>query len=473
MSKLKSFLSSVFTIDPRSYRLFLIFLGALSLWDISVRFPEVTTFYSSEGILSDQAFRSHYEQDILWSFSFISRSILFQQILLLIQAILSLALIFGRFPRVLCLAIWILTASRHVSNPFVLSAGDELLRHLFFWSCFLSTPKTKGLNAGAIALGVQLTAVYFFSALMKTSSVWRSNGIALEMALKLESFAHPFTKILLEFPTFLRVSTVGAWYLELLAPLFFVVTSLTKRGRLTFVLIMICFHLFLAGTFRLGYFPFVCIAGWVLWLPRNFWDFLPARRTEASEASETTENRNWFDIGLKILCFYLLLFSIAINFKTSAEKRFYPGEFLVVVGNTFQLWQMWAMFAPVPSVDDGWNQFEAVLPDGTRKHLSAFGNSDDGQIIPENSKLSGKPENLGAMYKSAGWKKFLYSMHQDDTKALIRDSYIEYLCRLAMKKNPGLVIDYIDYFYNVQWTKPDLTIAPPERLFIYNHSCPK
>lgn len=469
--RLRNYFVQLFQVDPRSYRLFCILIGITSLWDVFSRFPEAISFYSSAGILSNQFLVEAYKYKISWSVNLLSRTGAMQQTLLLFQAVVSLAMITGRFGRVVNLTLWILVMSRQIANPYVLSAGDELLRHLLFWSCFLAPPKkeSSGLNAGAIALAVQLFSVYYFSAIMKTSPSWRTDGSALGMAISLESFSYPFVRDLLKFPEILKTLTIFTWYLELLTPILFILSAASKHARLGFVLVMIGFHLTLACTFRLGYFPFVCISGWCLWLPEIFWRKLKISVSEATPRLRFLKAEQIINQLSQGVCIYLIFFTLGINFRTSQEKPFYPGAFLNGVGDFFYMWQKWGMFAPMPSIDDGWNTFEAILTDGTKIKVNGRGGPADGTLLPES--VSDRPVDLGEAYKTIGWRSFLYSLHQSETETIMIESYLDYLCRKVIEKNPDLPITAIDFFYNVEWTKADQTKKPPEKEPVLSYHC--
>ena len=471
--RLRNYFNQLFLVDPRSYRLFCILIGITSLWDVFSRFPEAVPFYSSSGILSDQFLVEAYKYKISWSINLLFRTAVMQQVLLLFQAVVSLAMITNRFNRVVNLTLWILVMSRQIANPYVLSAGDELLRHLLFWSCFLAPPKKEPneINAGAIALAIQLLSIYYFSALMKTSPSWRTDGSALGMAISLESFSYPFVRNLLKFPELLKTLSIFTWYLELLTPILFILSAASKYARLGFVLVMIGFHLTLACTFRLGYFPFVCITGWCLWLPETFWDKLKISISEATLRLHRPKVEQITKQLPQAVCLYLILFNLGINFRTSQEKPFYPGAFLNGVGDFFYMWQKWGMFAPMPSIDDGWNSFEAVLTDGTKIKVNGRGGPADGTLFQESA--NDRPLDLADSYRTIGWRSFLYSLHQSETETIMIESYLDYLCRQVVIKNPYLPIEAIDFSYNVEWTKADQTKKAPEKEPVLNYRCSK
>lgn len=467
LSRLNHFFARLFYVDPRAYQIFLFLLGATSLWDVVSRFQEASPFYSSEGLLSDQYIAESIFNKLILPLNFLNRTAQFQQLLMLLQAIISLAIMAGYRSRLMCALLWVFLASRQVANPYVLSAGDEFLRHLIFWSCFLKAPSNSKneINIGAVALGLQTISVYFFSAMMKTSPAWRTDGTAIGMAISLESFTYPFSRSLLAFPDTLKSLTVTTWYLELLVPLLFLLGAFSQKLRLLLALIMIGFHLTLFATFRLGSFPLISATGWLLWLPSEFWNTAKIKMTQF-KAANTSKVLERLLTGLGI---YLALFTLAINHRMSIEQPFNAGTFLNNVGDIFQLWQKWGMFAPMPSIDDGWNSFEGILTDGTRVSINGRGGPEDGTLFKNLG--TNRPVDLGASYRSIGWRTFLYALHQSETNTKVIESYLDYLCLRTMKINPNLKLDSIDFFYNVEWTRANQTKAPAEKAFVINHYC--
>jgi len=322
---------------------------------------------------------------------------------------------------------------------------------------------------GALALAAQIASVYFFSALLKTSSAWRADGRALEMALRIESFTYPFARNLLDYSALLKPLTVATWYLELLVPILFVTSIVSKLTRLGFISTMIFFHLVLACTFRLGVFPFVCIAGWCLWLPGLFWNQFSFTSAVSPIKESASRSNKVLGIVFQAACFYLLLFTLGINFKTTTERPIVISPFLNFTATFFQLWQKWGMFAPMPSIDDGWNRFEAILDDGKKVIINSRGGPADGEILVDPT--LDRPNDLGASYRSVGWRTFLYSLQYSETSNNLRSSYLEYLCHRFSDKNPDLTIQSIDFSYNVEWTKQDLSKGLSENVFISNHPC--
>ena len=68
-------------------------------------------------------------------------------------------------------------------------------------------------------------------------------------------------------PSFLSFLTKSTLWLERCAPLFIFIYPLRHIGAMLFI----TFHLGLFFTMRLGLFPFICIAGWIILIPTFVW----------------------------------------------------------------------------------------------------------------------------------------------------------------------------------------------------------
>ena len=107
------------------------------------RGPELTAFYTDEGVLPRVARIELYEAvhqfgvAHQWSLHMLSGQAWAQLLLMLIAALFAFWLLIGYRTRLSAVACWILLLSLDARNPMILDSGDVLLRSMLFWALFL------------------------------------------------------------------------------------------------------------------------------------------------------------------------------------------------------------------------------------------------------------------------------------------------------------------------------------------------
>jgi len=184
---------------------------------------------------------------------------------------------------------WGLLASLVVRNKLLVQGGDNLLLLLLFWGLFLPlgarysvdaavnrTPPKSSMywSMATTALIVQLMAVYFFSALLKSGPEWIPNGTAIAYALHLDYFVRPLGVWLREFPTLTQGATYHVWYLELLAPWLIACPFWFKPLRWITLILLAGLHLGIAATMNVGLFFMISIVGLIVFVPASGWNWI-------------------------------------------------------------------------------------------------------------------------------------------------------------------------------------------------------
>ena len=202
----KERLFAVFSIDLRTLALVRVLLGILLIADLLIRSGDLSIWLSDSGVfprnvvLADSAYR--------WSFYFLSGSWLWALTLNIAAGFAALLLIVGYNTRLATFVSLLLLISLHNRAPVLLQGGDNLLLCLVFWSCFLplgarysvdaallrpASPRDESensyLSVATVAILLQVMAVYFFSAFLKSSPDWLDDGTAIYYALHLDQFA--------------------------------------------------------------------------------------------------------------------------------------------------------------------------------------------------------------------------------------------------------------------------------------------
>ncbi|WP_137288875.1 HTTM domain-containing protein [Natronorubrum halophilum] len=282
-------------IDRRALGAFRIALGLVLLVDLLVlRVPGLVTFYTDDGVFPRSTLAEAYPTIAPGSIHAVSGSAWFQGVLFAIAGAFAVLLLVGYRTRVATLCSFVLLASLHARNPHVINGGDTILLSFLLFGLFLPLSARWSLDArrrsvrrrsarydaergnrvlsvatAAILLNVVL--VYATNGLFKTESELWMNGGAVRHIFHLEQYLVLLGPSLAEYPTLL---TAANWFWVVLLGVSPLLVVLTGRLRLALVAAFVAAHLGMAATMRLGAFPFVMVAGLILFLPPHVWDRL-------------------------------------------------------------------------------------------------------------------------------------------------------------------------------------------------------
>ncbi len=288
---------ALFELDTRSLALFRVLLGATLVADLLFRASDIPTFYTDNGVLPRAPLVGQYIDPFHVSFHLASGAASVQYALFAVALLCALAFIFGFRTRLATFLSWLLLLSLHNRNFMVLSGSDQLLRLLLFWAMFLPVGASYSLDralvnarrpraddrptptsgrtfvsVGSAAFILQICCVYLFSAVLKSDPAWWREGSALYYALSIDYLTTPLAKMLLQFPSVVRVLSWLSIALEAAAPALLFVPRVQPRLRTLVVLVFMLFHLGMLPFLTLGTFPFVSVAAWAALLPTRFWE---------------------------------------------------------------------------------------------------------------------------------------------------------------------------------------------------------
>lgn len=280
-------------IDLRSLALFRVALGLVLLADLLILIPQIDDFYTDRGVLPREAMLRLLGSRWTISLHLISGEWVVQLALFLVAVLFAIGFTVGYRTRFCAIASWILLASMQARTPPLLHGGDAVLRLLLFWCMFAplnarysldralnpSTPPlpVRHLSPATLALMFQLCGIYWFAASEKMHPDWLIDRTAVYYALNLDQFVTPLGKVVLDYPGFMSLMTIGTVALELLGPILVLSPFLTAPLRLLMVASFVGFHAGLGLTMRLDLFPWVCAAAWLMFLPATFWEALERR----------------------------------------------------------------------------------------------------------------------------------------------------------------------------------------------------
>ena len=281
---LRASVQRIFAIDTRSLAAFRIGLALVMLGDLVVRARDLRAHYSDSGVLP----RSVLIDTYLTYHPYICLHILhgsttFEGMMFLLAGVCALCLMVGYRTRLFTFACWFLTVSLQARNPLLLHGGDDLFRLLLFWGMFVplggrwSVDRLKSNDTaqvpdkitswGTAGLMLQVCFLYFFTGLLKSHPSWRSDGTAVYLALSIDQFTTPLGMLLLKQHDLLEIMTFGTLGLELAGPFIALFSCINPLLRSLVVFAFIGFHIGLGSCLELGIFPYICITGWLAFLP--------------------------------------------------------------------------------------------------------------------------------------------------------------------------------------------------------------
>lgn len=401
-------------IDLRSLAVCRIALGLILLWDAADAFASAGFFFSDGGSLPRSVLGEIRDSPWMWSLHSLSGSVGWQLVLLAVQTAAAACLVFGWRSQLAALAAWLLLCSLQSRNPLVLHGGDVALRMLLFWSLLLpvgarwSLDERAGrrsvfagrglvLSAASLAALLQVCFIYWFTAALKFGHEWTRDGTAVYFALSVDQFARPAGRWLLQFPELGRALTFGIWWLEVAGPFAAFIPWRNAWWRLAVAAAFIALHTGLALSLRLGPFPFTMMAAWLLFVPREFWDWLAGPPRLAAGSSLAACHRWMSGAAANVFAFLALAYVLLWNLRSWDHEKWRAilPPALNPIGFALRIDQNWALFAPRPLTDDGWLILEAETAEGARLDLLRSGRA----------LTHDKPPLIAAEFRDTKWQK--------------------------------------------------------------------
>ena len=277
-------------MDSRSLALFRVCIAVILLVDfLFTRMPYFNFFYTEQGVLPLYQLLGG---DSFWastsSLNFMFFGAVYQWALFAVAIIAFFMLLVGHRTKWAVFVSWILLVSFQSRNFLVLNSGDTLICLMLFWAlrlplgkCFsvdsaLREQKEKAFSTFSInsfAFILQILLVYFFTFLLKTGEEWKS-GQAVYYALMLDNFRTVWGDMLLRYPLVMKgLSLITYYFIESVVPLLFVCLGFFWRIRLLLIICICGFHFSMAVFLHLGLFSWICVAGWLAFLPSEFWEW--------------------------------------------------------------------------------------------------------------------------------------------------------------------------------------------------------
>ena len=451
-------------------------VALILLIDLGTRSLSIKAFLTDEGVLPISILKNYNWNPYYFSFHALSGDLWWQIVLASLNGLCILLLLIGYRARLFTLICWVFLVSMQNRNPFILQGGDELLRLILFWALFLpwgerySIQKTSNYvndyfsfaNLGYLFL---IASVYFFSAMLKTSSEWHSDGTALYYALSLDQIRLPFGTILYQFPNLMTWLTHIVYYIELLAPILLICPFVPSKIRAIGIVGIIILQLGFGFSIYVGLYYIIGLVSIIGLLTPDFIDWFERKFYKNKVEVIITEP---FDskisyvseLGYAIKTWFIVLvitYCLILNFSNVKAFPYVMKSYLVKYGIMLRLEQSWAMFAPYILKDDGWYVYSG---------LTTSGNYID--IKHEADSVSfKKPKYIVTEYESDRWRKF------GENYVFDKYSYIRpYLCKYLIKKwnmehSDKHIVD-LNIFFMKEVSLSNYGVKPIEKLIICN-----
>lgn len=219
----------------------------------------------------------------------------------------SVLLTVGLWSRASSIVVLFLWMSLYVSNPFVGSGGDAVLRMVLFYLCFMNAGqhwsvdawrrKRRGPpsvwirqeitntlhNAGVVLILHQIIVVYVMSALWKVQSEEWMNGTAVYYPLQVDAYS-PWSDsigLLTDQGWIVAAATYGAIVIQLFIP----VLVIYRPTRVLALVAILGMHLGIGLLMGILFFSLVMIAADALLISDKSWAAIAARVRRRNEKS--------------------------------------------------------------------------------------------------------------------------------------------------------------------------------------------
>ncbi len=422
-------LAGLVAIDPRSLALVRVGLALIVLVDAGRCWIDADAFFADDGLQPIAVCRQYLSSPYCWSMHFLGESTSFHRAIISVAALSAAALCLGWKTRLATIICWAWTLSVAHRCPLAVNGGDVLVRVLLFWGMFLPLGRRWSLDArragrtshraGSIrsvasaALLIQVAAVYAVAGIVKINEEWLS-GRAVEYALRWDQYGRPLGRALLEFPVVLPWLTWATLGLELAAPALLFWPWRTWQVRIVTVSALAIFHLGLAATMTLGFFPYASVVALCAFLPSRFWDSLvlaaepgmprwshsassrsAARTPGETHAATRHVGRRVANAATSVCCGFFLAYVMFYNLATLPFEscRGLMSPSLRTIGHLTGTRQRWALFDR-PSKADGWFVANARLVDGRRVDILR-----NGRVV-----TARKPRDISEIFPNHRWR---------------------------------------------------------------------
>ena len=495
-------------IDTRSLAAFRISVGLLIVADVLLRSRNFTFFYTEEGVVP-QAVAQELSADGAVSIFYYTTDSSVIALLFLLHALIAVQLIVGYKTRLATVLSFLFVVSLDHHNPLVLSYADTLFRLLLFWAIFLplgerwsidavhadGRPRARIASLASAAILVQIVYMYVLNGYHKRESALWTGGEATPLIMGLDDTTFLLGEFTRNVPTLLQYGGLTWYYMLLFA---WLLLLLRGRARTLLVAMFVGGHASFALTVRIGAFPYVAIAGLLLFLQSQFWEDLTALRRHGSigrlragslrstlirlgealprlrfgigpetRASLARAGRVVSTVAVAIAVVSILVIPALghLPVANSLEDDEGPAERIDDTASKLGVSQpVWTVFAPHPRTSDSYYVFPAVTENG--EHVDAY----NGRSLTYERPY----DELQRQYDTYRERFYMSSVRRGGPNDVVSETLADYLCS-TWEDEHGETLTHLNMYTVVEDVTLE-TIDDPEdrdrdvRRF-YTHGC--
>ncbi|MFB6191259.1 MAG: HTTM domain-containing protein [Candidatus Nanohaloarchaea archaeon] len=458
-------------IDTRALAAFRISAGILIIADLLLRLRNFDFFYTNRGVVPLELAREAAPEQA-FSVYFLSGSPEFTAAMFLVTGLVAVALTAGYRTRLSTLVSFLLVISLDYRNVMVTSYADTLFRHLLFWGIFLPLGERWSLDSlwsdgaqrqevvslASFMILLQVVAMYFVNSIHKLYSPIWMDGTATPLILGRDSMTFLLGDYITQFPVLLKYGGF-AWLLLLLFS--WLMLALEDRYRSLYAAALMVFEFMMMVTVRIGAFPYVSVAGLMLFLHSGFWDRLEAHlpvsgslaafRDRLESQGDPLKGRGSFSIPhrnslrryLSVLASAIVVISAAnmavANLGTLNvidDKKVPLQKEVTEVKKVFHVNEpSWTIFAPMNDVQEGYFVIAATTENGSLRDI----------YNERPLKFTRPSKNLNEVFPTYRHRFYMGSELRERGAAR---EYLQYLCRTWGRA--GMRLDYLTTYHYIE-----------------------
>jgi hypothetical protein len=475
-------IKGLFTLDLRSLSLLRIGIAICIITDLIIRVMDLEAHYTDRGILPLEALHKFLWHPLYFSIHAAANSFYTELIIFIFHFICAFCLLGGFKTRLFTILCWLFALSIHNRNPLIDQAGDDFLRLLLFWGIFLpwgyyysfdsfKYEKDKEFSSSyssfaGFAYLCQVAFLYFFSALLKTSSEWNGDFTAIYYALSIDSILTPIGKFVYGLEPLLKPLTASVFYIEFLLPFLLFVPFKIPTLRLIFIVVITSLHVGINLCLNVGLFSLISIVSLAGLLPGNIAQAIAnGEKGLTKKISSFIKNKALYfkkfyntpyhylpkePLIVSLFVSLILIFTVLWNVQNTGKKVL-PQNTLWIA-HLLRVDQYWGMFAPAVFKDDGWFVLVGKKTDG--KVVDLFYNSSDIKFE--------KPEYVADFFKNDRWRKYHERILMVANNHF-RGYYCNYLIYKWNSEHSEKLINHLEIFYMKEYTLPGYAPVVPKK----------
>ncbi len=450
-------------------------VAIILLVDLFVRSLSINAFFTNEGLLPLETLKLYNWNQFYFSYHALNGELWFQVLLFILNAVCIIVLLIGYRARLFTFICWTFLVSVQNRNPLIAQSGDDLLRLLLLWGVFLpwgeryslvkkSAIKTQYFSIANMGYLLLVASVCFFSALLKTSPEWRTEGTAIYYALSIDQLRLPFGSLIYEYPQLLKFLTHLVFGIELIAPLLLIMPFVSRKVRILGIVMYVMLFIGISVSMYVGLFYIIGIVSIVGLLPSKAIDyferhFYKNRTLFIREVHPVTNNfMESFNFMRSLFVVAIIVFCLLFNLTMVQKFPFAMEPEVSKYGSILRLEQNWGMFSPSVFKDDGYYVFSGYSV-SQKKFIDVKHDIDSVSFE--------KPKYVVCEYESDRWRKY-FENYIFTGNNYIRPYFCSYYIKKWNREHPENQLSELIIYYMKEVSLPNYQTEPIKREVLCN-----